>query len=55
MIKCFHVPPAICLCAFRGTHIPGWESLAVDARPLSAKSVGNPFRTWNSNKSALTD
>ena len=28
IIKCFHVPPAVCLRTPRGTRTPGWESLA---------------------------
>ena len=27
IIKCFHVPPAVCLRTPRGTRTPGWESL----------------------------
>ena len=26
IIKCFHVPPAVCLRTPRGTRTPGWES-----------------------------
>ena len=32
IIKCFHVPPAVCLRTPRGTRTPGWESLLYRAQ-----------------------
>ena len=34
IIKCFHVPPAVCLRTPRGTRTPGWESLVYNIKHI---------------------